>query len=121
MGLALRLFPIDCLHGGSFGYSHTVLELGGLSWDLGAEIRENARRLPDGHNITAHLATRIEDGKHEGERCYGRLVNDAYGEPYRWLTAKELLPFLVKHWPKRPATAYVRALPGDGLIVLDWH
>lgn len=120
MGLALDLWPIDRLQG-SFGYSHTVLNLGGLTWDLGALIRESARRLPDGHDITAHLAGRIPEGHHKGESCYGKLVNDAYGEPYRWLTAKELLPFLEEHWPKHPATAYVRALPSDGLIVLDWH
>lgn len=120
MGLALRLFPIDCLQG-SFGYSHTVLELGGLSWDLGAEIREVARRLPDGHDLTALLASRIPDGPYEGEHRYGRLVDDAYGEPYRWLTAKELLPFLEEHWPKHPATAYVGAMRSDGLVVLDWR
>ena len=118
MGLALRLYPIDHLSQGCFGYSHTVLDLRGLAWDLGAQIKEAARRLPDGHDITGLLGGRIKD---KGGRCYGKLVDDAYGEPYRWLTAKELLPFLEEHWPKHPATAYVRALPSDGLIVLDWH
>ena len=121
MGLDLRLFPIDHLRQGIFGYSHTVLELGGLGWDLGAKIKERARRLPDGHDITSHLGGRIRDGHAEGERYYGKLVDDAYGEPYRWLTAKKLLPFLEEHWPKHPITAYVRAMPTDGLIVLDWH
>lgn len=121
MGLALRLFPIDHLSQGISGFSHTVLELGGLGWDLGAEIKERARRLPDGHDITAFLAAVIPDGEAKGERYYGKLVDDAYGEPYRWLTAKELLPFLAEHWPKHPVTAYVRALPSGGLIVLDWH
>jgi hypothetical protein len=120
MGLALRLLPIDCLHG-SFGFSHNVLELGGLSWDLGAKIRDAARRLPDVHDVTSYLGGRIADGSSKGERCYGKLVDDAYGEPYRWLTARELLTFLEDHWPKHPVTAYVRALPSDGLIVLDWH
>lgn len=121
MGLDLRLLPIDFFRQGLFGYSHTVLTLGSLSWDLGADIREHSRRLPDGHDITGYLGGRITDGYHKGERCYGSLVDDAYGEPYRWLTAKELLPFLEEHWPKHPVTAYVRALPIDGLIVLDWH
>jgi hypothetical protein len=121
MGLALRLFPITRLDQGIFGYSHSVLELGGLTWDLGEEIRERARRLPDGHDITAYLAAVIPDGEAKGERYYGKLVDDSYGKPYCWLTAKELLPFLDEHWPKHPITAYVRALPSDNLIVLDWH
>ena len=121
MGLALYLCPIDHLSQGLFGNAHTVLDLGGVSWDLGAEITERARQLPDGHDISGHLGGRIKDGYHQGGRCYGRFVDDAYGESYRWLTAKELLPFLEEHWPASPITAYVRALPSDNLIVLDWH
>lgn len=121
MGLDLALFPIDHFSQGLFGIAHTVLPLGGLDWDLGAQIKQRARRLPDGHDIAGHLGGRIKDGYHAGERCYGKLVDDAYGEPYCWLTAKELLPFLEEHWADHPATAYVRAMPSDGLIVLDWH
>lgn len=121
MGLALRLFPIDHFSQGYFGYSHNVLELGGLSWDLGEQIQKCGRWLPDGHDISAHLGSCFADGPCKGERRYGKLVDDSYGEAYRWLSAKELLPFLDEHWPKHPVTAYVRALPSDGLIVLDWH
>ena len=120
MGLALRLLPVERFHGG-FGYSHSILELGGWDWDLGDTIRDRARLLPDGHDITAYLAKVIPDGACAGERCYGKLVADAYGDPYRWLTARELLPVLREHWPKHPVTAYVNALPEDQLIVLDWH
>ena len=120
MGLALRLLPVDHFRNG-FGYSHSILELDGLDWDLGGTIRDLARLLPDGHDITAYLGKRIPDGACKDERCYGTLVTDAYGELYRWLTARELLPFLSEHWPKHPVTAYVRALPEDRLIVLDWH
>lgn len=120
MGLALRLFPITH-YNPPFGYSHTVLELGGLDWALGAEIQKCAWRLPDGHDITAHLAVRLKDGPAKGECIYGKLGEDSYGEPYRWLTSKELLPFLEEHWTEHPITAYVRAMPSDGLIVLDWH
>lgn len=121
MGLALRLLPIDFLSQGIFGYSHTVLDIRAVDWDLGAQMSAAARRLPDGHDITGHLGGRISDGQHKGGSCYGRLTDDAYGKPYCWLTAKELLPFLEEHWPKYPATAYVRALPSEGLIVLDWY
>lgn len=120
MGLALYLLPVKDLHG-SFGNTHTVLDLGGVDWDLGSLIRDSARRLPDGHDIQGHLGGRIKDGSQKDGRCYGRLVDDAYGEPYCWLTAKELMPVLQKHWPEHPATAYVRAMPSDNLIVLDWH
>ena len=121
MGLALRLLPIDHFSNGCFGYSHSILELGGLDWNLGNAIHNHARLLPDGHNITAYLAKLIPDGECKGERGYGKLATDAYGELYRWLTARELLPLLREHWPKHPVTAYVSALPEDQLIVLDWH
>ena len=121
MGLSLFLFPIDDLYRGTSGFSHTILNIGDVSWDLGAEIQKVARRLPDGHDISAFLAGTIRNGANKGERCYGTLAKDRYGEPYRWLTAEELLPFLKKHWSKHPATGYVRAMPSDGLIVLDWH
>jgi hypothetical protein len=86
MGLDLRLLPIDQL-ALPFGYSHTILNIGGLSWDLGGEIRECARRLPDGHDITAHFGSSIPDGPYKGERRYGKLVEDAYGEPCATTTA----------------------------------
>jgi hypothetical protein len=121
MGLSLYLCPIKHLNRGLFGNAHTVLDLGGLDWALGAQIKKCSRRLPDGHDIQGQLAARIKDGYHKGEPCYGRFVDDAYGEPYCWLTAKELLPFLEEHWTEHPITAYVRAMPSDGLIVLDWH
>ncbi len=121
MALSLYLCPIKHLSQGLFGSAHTLLDLGDLGWDLGAEIKQCSRWLPDGHDIQGHLAGRIKDGYHKGERCYGRFVEDAYGEPYGWLTARELLPFLEEHWTDHPATAYVRAMPSDGLIVLDWH
>ncbi len=120
MGLSLRLFPIDHLRG-TFGYSHTILELGDLDWEIGDEIKRCARRLPDGLDITSYLGGRIRDGHAAGERYYGKLVEDGYGEPYCWITARELLRFLKEHWAGHPITAYVRAMPIDGLIVLDWH
>ena len=120
MGLALRLLPVDAFHNG-FGNCHTLLELGGLHWDLGSSIRDQARLLPDGHDICSHLGKLIPDGDCKGERSYGKLVTDVYGERYRWLTAHELLPVLREHWPKHPVTAYVAALPDEQLIVLDWH
>jgi hypothetical protein len=120
MGLALRLLPVDRFHDG-FGLSRSVLELGGLSWDLGSTIRDLARRLPDGHDISAYGGKEIPDGQCKGERCHGKLVDDVYGDPYCWLTAKELRPVLAEHWPKHPVRAYVLTMPDDQLIVLDWH
>ena len=120
MGLQLRLLPVNHFHHG-FGNCHTLLELGGLDWDLGRSILDRARLLPDGHDICSHLGKLIPDGECKGERTYGKLVTDVYGDLYRWLTARELLPVLREHWPKHPVTAYVAALPDDRLIVLDWH
>jgi len=125
VGLALNLFPVEHLTYGPgpsscWGYAHTVLRVGGLSWDLGQQIDDAAKLLPDRHSVSSHLGGRVQDGTHKGERCYGVLDKDSYGKPYKWITAEALLPFLDDHWPKHPATAYVRALPKDDLVVLDW-
>jgi hypothetical protein len=120
MGLALRLLPIDKLIG-TWGSSFNVLELGGISWDFAPKIQAFATLLPPGHDIHAWCGTRIKTGAHKGEHVFGKLDTDCYGERYTWITARDLLPFLLEHWSKHPATAYVRALPEDRWIVLDWH
>ena len=120
MGLSLRLLPIDHLHG-AMGFSHTVIPLGGVSWDFAPTIQALATAIPKGHDISAHEAVVIKEGAATGERRHGPLTTDSYGEPYTWIQSRHLLPILLEHWPKHPATAYVRALSPGHLIVLDWH
>lgn len=125
MSLSLSLCPIEELAYGAgshscWGYSHSVLSLGNLTWDLGQEIADAATLLPADHNITGLLAKRIKDGSNTGERMYGTFDKDCYGSPYKWIDAEILLPFLKKRWPQHPATAYIAALKHDNHIVLDW-
>jgi len=84
-------------------------------------LRAIARPLPEGHSITSYLGRRVPDGSSKDELTYGVLATDAYGERYTWVDARDLLPVLDRWWPGHPATAYVRALPSDRRVVLDWH
>lgn len=127
MGLDLRLIPIGQLKKHRSGNVNLVmsakslLDIGRVDWDLGRKMHEAATPLPKDHDIWGPSGAVIEEGDHEGERCYGKLVADAYGTAYHWMTAKKLLTFLKKHWPKHPVTAYVKALPPNYRVVLDWH
>lgn len=139
MGLDLRLLP--CEHwseenGRVWGISHTILELGRVGHDDYDSFQELVKshlvKMPDGHSISSYVGARVPEGYHKGERIYGTIKDtDAYGEPYKVIAARHLLPWLEEHFcydghrghgPYQTAiAAYVRALPPDTKIVLDWH
>ena len=143
MGLDLRLLP--CEHwternGRVWGFSHTILELGGMGeGDYEAfekMVKPHLVKLPDGHDVSSYLGKLIPDGYAKGERYYGTLRSeDSYGTPYEFVTARHLLPWVEEHFcydgnagsglpygPYQTAiVAYIRALPPDTKIVLDWH
>lgn len=126
MSLGLNLFPIEQLHYGAgtsscWGFSHSVLSLGSLPWDVGEQINATAKPLPDHHSITGYLGSRLAEGLSKGDRHYGRFDKNCFGEPYTWIAARDLRPILTKHWPTHPATAYVAAMKDDDFVVLDWH
>lgn len=121
MSIELRLLPVDRWPSGIEGTCHTVLNAP-QDYRMFDEIRATVpERLPRIHNFTGHFGSIIEDGTHKGEHGYGKLVSDAYGEPYQWMPASELGPILHKHYPAHPVSAYVMAMPPDDMIVLDWH
>jgi hypothetical protein len=139
MGLDLRLLP--CEHwrekdGRLWGYSHTILDLGGVCEDAWHSFQEVVKphlvKLPAGHDISSFVGARVPEGTHQGERVYGTIRDkDAYGSPYEVVAAEHLLPWLAEqfqydghcgHGPYQASiVAYVRALPADTKIVLDWH
>jgi hypothetical protein len=139
MGLDLRLLPCegwreeDDYH--LWGYSHTILELGGIGEDAQRAFQKMVdpylAKLPAGHDITSFVGALVSEGCHKGEYTYGTLRDkDAYGSPYEVVLAKHLLPWIVEHFqydgrrggPYQAAiVAYVRALPSDTKIILDWH
>jgi hypothetical protein len=139
VGLDLRLLPCEAWHendGRLWGYSHTILDLGRVShaaWDsFEVLVKPHLVKLPAGHDVSSFIGVLVPEGFHKGERVYGTICDkDAYGSPYEFVTAKHLLPWLVEHFKYDGARghgpyqasimAYVRALPPDTKIVLDWH
>jgi len=137
MGIDLRLLPCEHWHDGKlWGYSHTILDLGRIdvdAWNSFQElVKPHLAKLPTGHDISSFVGASVTEGYHKGESTYGTIrAKDAYGEPYEVIAAKHLLPWIEAHFQydghlgKGPyqasIAAYVRALPPDTKIVLDWH
>jgi len=139
MGIDLRLLP--CEHwreenGRLWGYSHTILELGGVDQDtyraFEKMVKPHLVKLPAGHHISSYVGARVPEGYYEGEPMYGTIRDkDAYGTPYEAVTVQHLLPWLEEHFcydghcghgPYQTAiAAFVRALPPNTKIILDWH
>jgi len=132
MGVDLRLFPVDFLSTENvrmssgpaidkkWGYSHTILDVPRQQSVWPAVQKLPATSLA-GYDITGFLGQIIPDGKAEGEMYYGKYTTDPYGAIYKMVTAGNLGPVLRKHFPDHPTTAYVNAMPPDGLIILGWH
>lgn len=140
MGIDLRLLPCEAWHesdGTLWGYSHTILDLGGVGVEehdaFDEMVRPHVVRLPAGHEITSPVGAVMPEGNYyAGEHVYGRIRDeDAYGRPYEAVAAEHLLPWLAEHFqydghlgrgPYQAAiVAYVRALPPETKIILDWH
>ena len=142
MTLNLRLLPCEewsTATGRLWGYSHSILELGSVSNDawgaFEASVQPHLVTLPVVHDVASYVGAVVDDGYHKGSRIYGTFrKTDAYGTAYAAVEARHLLPWLEKHFsyggiryheargPYQTAiVAYVRALPPDAKIVLDWH
>src|SRR5271154_3117666 len=138
MGLDLRLLP--CEHwrendGRLWGFSHSILELGGICEEAWLAFQELVKphlvKLPADHNVSSFVGERVPEGYHRGETMYGTLrAKDAYGSPYEVVTAQQILPWLAEHfrYDGRGGGPYQgavvgdkRALPPDTKIILDWH
>lgn len=137
MGLDLRLLPCERWsesNGRVGGYSHTILELGGVGHDdyesFLEMVKPHLADLPVGHDVSSFVGARVPEGHHKGVRVYGTIRStDAYGVAYKVVEARHLLPWLAEHFryagdrgPYQAAiVAYVRALPAETKIVLDWY
>ncbi len=139
MGLDLRLLP--CEHwryesGKLWGFSHTILELGGIceeAWTaFEMQVKPHLEKLPKDHDVSSFVGGRVPEGYHKGEPMYDTLRDkDAYGSPYEAVDARHLLPWLAEHFQydghlgrgpyQASIVAYVRALPPTTKIILDWH
>lgn len=131
MSMALRILPLDCLEfragakgSTTWGYSHNLLEVGGVSEEFYKALVGQALPLPQGHDITGHAA-RVPSGRLKGEPCYGLLTTDSYGNPYTWTTAGDLFALFQTYVDDElPVYAYVQALAqmdDKRFVILDWH
>lgn len=139
MGIDLRLLPCEfwkMREGRLWGYSHTILDLGRVSHEahdaFQTMVKPHLAPLPVDHDVTSFVGRLVPDGSCAGERLYGHFrATDAYGEAYKVVDTCHLLPWLEEHFrhdgsngygPYQVAIcAYLRALPRDTKIVLDWH
>lgn len=54
--------------------------------------------------------------------AHARLVlKDAYGRPIQGVTAGAIVRAYGRKWTRHPAICYLRALPPDTRVMLDWH
>lgn len=116
MGIDLDLLPVDADFP-NCSFSHSVLQ---------CERRHNlwpaiqalpGQPVPD--NFTSYLG-----GK--GEACYGKTVEDSYGDPVRWVRVRDLLTLRCREEVRdnsknRAVWAYLAELPPEGKVALFWH
>ncbi len=141
MGIDLRLLPCEHWREPSepgqklWGFSHSILDLGRVCQEahdaFDKMVKPHLVELPGDHDISSYTGALVAEGYHKDETIYGTLrPKDAYGAPWTFVTAQRLLPWLEEHFrydgdrggPYQTAiVAYVRALPPDTKIVLDWH
>jgi hypothetical protein len=139
MGIDLRLLP--CEHWREenervWGFTHTILELGGVGQDdydaFEKMVKPHLSKMPANHDVSSFVGARVSEGYHQGEPMYGTIrAKDSYGTPYEVVTAQHLLPWLEEHFRydghcgygpyQASIAAYIRALPPDTKIILDWH
>lgn len=123
MGIDLRIHPVEALHtrgATCWGYAHTMIAVP-LGGDLMSEINAIAVRLPAGHDVSTFTGVRIPDGAMKNEHAYGTCSTDGYGNPLCWVSAGQLGTLLAKRRPRSPVAAYVRALPSETKIIIEWH
>ncbi|MHC2251007.1 hypothetical protein ACVILK_000699 [Bradyrhizobium embrapense] len=103
----------------SFWFCHDILRLDDDS-DLFREILLiKPSTVPE--PVSCHMATRPD-----GERGYGEVTEDSYGDPLGWVSAGALVqlrrnPAIAGSDRNRAALAYLAELPPTWPIVLYWH
>jgi len=126
MGRDLRLITVDVLNayrmsGSSatlHGISEATLELPRTSEEAYERIDMlPAEPIPSYVDVYSWIGKRVPSGPAKGSLMEGTLSRRGL----TWLRAKTLKPVLKKYFSERPATQYIRALPDDTMVILDWH
>jgi hypothetical protein len=123
MGVDLALLPVEGLLSG-LPCAFSVLELTRCRelWDAINVVKNR----PVGPTLRCYVAT-LENG----ERGWGNLEEDAYGNEIRYAKAGELAKAIDgfnevardhgSYTSNAPAAAYLRELPKDAPVALYWH
>ena len=117
MGLDLYLLPFDC-DSPDLCFSHTILnceresflfiKISNLSDDIGVIV-------PD--YFTGFLSR-----KESGDSCYGKIIEDPYGDPIKYVNANKLIDAWKTEYVKNEAILeYLKCLYGTTKIALYWH
>ncbi len=121
MSVDLTLLPFDGDHG-DLSFSHTVLPVY-ANYDLHAQINKlNQLEVPP--TFTSYFGSNDKPSDYYyGERCYGKTIEDSYGQPVKYTTVKELLTIKDKYWTCRsvPVFAYLKCLKPATKVALFWH
>lgn len=126
MGVDLRLLPVHHLHADSrtadksWGFSHVVLSVP-RNRAMWKEIELlNPSEIPDGCSLSSYVTGRVPDGRSAGELMYGWTAKDAYDCKRTWIRAADLRPVFDRIIPGHPVTAYLNAMDGAEMVILDW-
>lgn len=121
MGVDLTLLPVEC-DCDTWGYAHTVLEIG-RNYQTHRKLEQSSPKPRSGWDLRSYFA-RVPDGSCKGERCYGKVVETAYGEPITYLSSDEIVKAMHNSSGLLPqekaALAYLRAIP-TCQVALYWH
>lgn len=123
MGVDLRLLVVDG-NLGHWGFAHTVLNLD-RDYDLHEAINAMNPQLRPAWKLSTWAGQIIPDGKYKGERTYGDVESDPYGDPLKYLTSQQVAEAFDRTNNLSPMNkayaACVKAMPKDTLIGLYWH
>lgn len=117
MGLDLTLLPFEAdfpqLH-----FSHTI-----LNCERRGDLFQDILKLP-GVAIEFEFDTFMSKDE-ESEFCYGPTQSTAYGEPLRYVFARDLKAFsgnigAIDNHKNRAVWAYLDCLPDDTKVALYW-
>lgn len=118
MGLDLALLPFD-----GRDFSHTVLNCydGRVVFE---KLLDEQSRL--GKDVPENFRCYLSTEENSGEHCYGVVTEDHYGEPLKYLKAKQLVNFFSHIPPDLLSTetlaivAFLEKTPPDRKVALMW-
>lgn len=124
MGVDLKLLIVeaDC---GSWGYAHTMLEIG-RDYEFHDALRQKHPKPHEEFSLSSFVSV-VPDGKMKGEYCYGKVEETPYGEPLTFLSIKEVLEAWnsfdnsASNLQQQAAMAYLGKLEATKQIALFWH